>query len=81
MVVSRGVAERQVRLKWFARSKFFDELHVEEQRCYLTCSLGKIAMDKEVVALLNRGPTRNVGRLRIGFLSDRKRKETNQLTK
>ncbi|KAF3338222.1 hypothetical protein FCM35_KLT17059 [Carex littledalei] len=78
-VVSRGVAERQVRLKWFAKSKYFDQLYVEEQRCYLTCSLGKIAMDKEVVALLNRGPTRNV-RLRIGTLPDQERKETNKLS-
>ncbi|KAJ1699002.1 hypothetical protein LUZ63_007514 [Rhynchospora breviuscula] len=69
-VVSRGVAEREVRLKWFKPVKYFDRLRMPAQRCYLTCSIGKIAMDKEVVALLSRGRTANVRMLRIGTLPD-----------
>ncbi|KAJ4793081.1 F-box-like protein [Rhynchospora pubera] len=69
-IVSRGVAEREVRLKWFKRVKYFDQLRVPAHRCYLTCSIGKIAMDKEVVAFLSRGRTTNVRVLRIGTLPD-----------
>ncbi|KAJ3699381.1 hypothetical protein LUZ61_003086 [Rhynchospora tenuis] len=75
-VVSRGVAERQVRLKWFRTTKYFDILRMPEQRCYLTCSIRKIAMDKEVLALLSRGPTTNVRKLRIGTLPDQRMKQT-----
>ncbi|KAJ4793139.1 F-box-like protein [Rhynchospora pubera] len=74
-VVSRGLAEREVCLKWLTRRKNLDPLHVE-QRCYLTTSIGKIAMDKEVLEFLRWGITTDFHDLLIGTLPDLGMKQT-----
>ncbi|KAJ4816927.1 F-box-like protein [Rhynchospora pubera] len=78
-VVTRRVAERRVHLKWFRATRYFDLLHMPEQRCYLTRSIWKIAMDKEFLALLNQGHTANIREVRIGTLPDEGVKQTTYL--